>query len=251
MISRTAASDLRVHLYDPEGREMFLEPDFEGNPWTYHPKVMDAVRYLADVAQEAGVYFSDSGEFIPSTITNFKVFDGPNDVTHEIKEFPQLRGYYASRTAAEPGGVLPWTPSHRGYYWITKTDGTLEAVTNDGVNRMYLTEKPYGWEWVVKDDIGTVERGNFGTALKGGDALRDRANDLLSEFDSRAERRTRGPSRGYQDDYTQAPNTLWSRRASTSDRYREMMSTNRVRHVDSENVQSDLMWQPGIEEGLL
>lgn len=129
----------------------------------------------------------------------------------------------SSRTAAEPGGVLPWTPSHRGYYWITKTDGTLEAVTNDGVNRMYLTEKPYGWEWVVKDDIGTVERGNFGTALKGGDALRDRANDLLAEFDTRNERRTRGPSRGYQDDYTQAPNTLWSRRKTTSQRYAERL----------------------------
>ena len=306
LANRTAASDLRVHLFDSEGHEMWLEPDFDGNPWTYHPKVMDAVRFLADVAQSSGVYWHmDHNEWIPSTITDFKVYDGSNDVTHEIKGFPQLRGHYASRTAyvsddiyesyydtdrlvylvmnvnvwgadqplwelvansyeeaqaffdsldederrwnvaevlenggwtmsaigrkfstrtaAEPGGVLPWTPSHRGYTWITKTDGTLEAVTNDGVNRMFLHEYPYGWEWEVFDSLGFVEGGTFGMALKGGDALRDRANDLLSEFDSRAERRTRGPSRGYQDDYTQAPNTLWSKRATTSQRYAERL----------------------------
>lgn len=294
--SRTAANDLRVHLFDSEGHEMFLEPDFEGNPWTYHPKVMEAVRFLADVAQSNGVYWHmDHNEWIPSTITDFKVYDGSNDVTHEIKEFPQLRGHYASRTthasesletvidyardnvydtlaengldihdpeaydliqetwrsslgmyedmygleipqdvyeryasrtAAEPGGVLPWNPSHRGYTWITKADGTLEAVTNDGVNRMYLHDEGYGWTWEVFDNIGLVERGNFGTALKGGDALRDRANDLLAEFDTRAERRTRGPSWGYQDDYTQAPNTLWGRRVArktTSQRYAERL----------------------------
>lgn len=121
---------------------------------------------------------------------------------------------FSNRTAAEPGGVLPWTPSSNGYYWITLSDGTLEAVTNDGVNRMYLTDEGYGWVWEVHDDIGKVESGNFGTspAMKSGDALRDRANDLLSEFDTAAQKRTRGPSRGYQDDYTQAPNTLWSKR---------------------------------------
>ena len=116
-----------------------------------------------------------------------------------------------SRTAAEPGGVLPWTPSTNGYYWITKNDDSLEAVTNDGVNRMRLYEKPWGWEWVVRDSMGVVEKGNFGSAMQP-DALRDRADDLLSEFDSRPLRRTRGPSRGYQDDYTQAPNQLWGSR---------------------------------------
>lgn len=115
-------------------------------------------------------------------------------------------------TAAEPGGVLPWTPSQNGYYWIAKNDDSLEAVTNDGINRMRLYEKPWGWEWVVRDDLGVVESGNFGSALKGGDALRDRADDLLAEFDTNPLRRTRGPSRGYQDDYTQAPNELWGRR---------------------------------------
>lgn len=386
---RTAASELRVHLFDSEGHEMSLEPDFDSNPWTYHPKVMDAVRFLADVAQEDGVYWHmDHNEWIPSTITDFKVFDGANDVTHEIKEFPQLRGYYASRTAAvdyilqklldecetsessyhdyailqafikfpeevldthpfawelkkcqkeareseypetdnvlvewlieinekgkdhqsrtayvsddiyesyydtdrlvylvmnvyvwgtdqplwelvanspeeaqaffdsldederrvnvsevlenggwdlrgigrkfsnrtaaEEGGVLPWTPSHNGYYWIVKNDDSLEAVTNDGVNRMRLYEKPWGWEWVVKDDIGVVEKGNFGSAMSP-DAVRDRANDLLAEFDTNSQRRTRGPGRGYQEDYTQAPNELWGRRATTSQRYAERL----------------------------
>ena len=46
---------------------------------------------------------------------------------------------------------------------------------------------------------------------------------MNAEFDTRNERRTRGPSRGYQDDYTQAPNTLWSRRKTTSQRYAERL----------------------------
>ena len=96
-------------------------------------------------------------------------------------------------------------------------------MTNDGVNRMRLYEKPWGWEWIVRDSQGVVEKGNFGAALKGGDALRDRADDLLAEFDTNPLRRTRGPSRGYQDDYTQAPNELWGRRKTTSQRYAERL----------------------------
>ena len=155
---------------------------------------------------------------------------------------------FSNRTAAEPGGVLPWTPSQNGYYWITKNDDSLEAVTNDGVNRMRLYEKPWGWEWVVRDAQGVVEKGNFGSAMSP-DALRDRADDLLSEFDSRPQRRTRGPSYDYQHDYTQAPNQLWGYRVSTSDRYREMMTKRRVRHVNSKYVPSELMWEASSEEG--
>lgn len=118
---------------------------------------------------------------------------------------------FATRTAAEPGGVLPWVPSDNGYYWITKNDDSLEAVTNDGINRMRLRDKGWGWEWEVRDSQGVVERGSFGSGMAA-DALRDRADDLLAEFDTNPLRRTRGPSRGYQDDYTQAPNELWSKR---------------------------------------
>ena len=130
--------------------------------------------------------------------------------------------HLANRTAAEPGGVLPWVPSDNGYYWITKNDDSMEAVTNDGINRMRLYEKPWGWEWVVRDSHGVVEKGNFGSGMAP-DALRDRADDLLSEFDTNPLRRTRGPSRDYQDDYTQAPNELWGRRKTTSQRYAERL----------------------------
>ena len=242
---RTAApGEFKVMLVGPEGIDLALKPDGDEPTIFFFDRLMDTIRFVQEQQGRDLYYYSfdDDRGWVTTRLDSVKVYQQGVDKSDEFRQF------ISSRTAAEPGGVLPWTPSQNGYYWITKNDDSLEAVTNDGVNRMRLYEKPWGWEWVVRDSMGVVEKGNFGSGLQP-DALRDRADDLLSEFDSRPQRRTRGPSYDYQHDYTQAPNQLWGHRVSTSDRYREMMTKRRVRHVNSKYVPSELMWEASSEEG--
>ena len=88
-----------------------------------------------------------------------------------------------ARTAAEPGGVLPYAPSDFGYRWDRIDPETYAAVTRDGISEMTLWfGAPGSVQWTVEDDLGIVERGYISGADP--DQIFDRANRLISEFDT-------------------------------------------------------------------
>ena len=108
------------------------------------------------------------------------------------------------RTAAEPGGVLPYTRSDRGYLWVDQGYGQYLGVTNDDVNEMHLfVDSLPHVNWQVFDDQGLVEDGNFAGVQSVQDALA-RADRLLSEFDTNPEIPPK--TDGYDHSYTERPN---------------------------------------------
>lgn len=92
-----------------------------------------------------------------------------------------------NRTAAEPGGRLPYPPSDYGYVWYDNGDGMYYADTRDGQVTLHLdTHSPGQISWTAEDDMGVVERGNFsGMSAANLDGVLYRADRLLAEFDTR------------------------------------------------------------------
>lgn len=107
----------------------------------------------------------------------------------------------ATRTAAEPGGVLPYPPSDFGYRWDRLDPETYAAVTRDGISEMTLWFGAPGGQvqWTVEDDLGIVERGYISGADP--DQIFDRANRLISEFDTNPAIPSK--SDGYDGSYTE------------------------------------------------
>ena len=105
------------------------------------------------------------------------------------------------RTAAEPGGKLPYVPSDFGYQWYEEPSGEYAAETRDGKSTMFLDIAGTWVNWSVYDEEGLVERGNFGVGDPGIQGILYRADRLLAEFDENPA--IPAKSWGYDRDYTE------------------------------------------------
>lgn len=110
----------------------------------------------------------------------------------------------ASKKAALPGGVLPYEKSEFGYVWTSNGDGTLFADSRDGNLTLNLDLDAPGGQvaWVLENDYGVVDEGNF-SGLNRNDVklVTDRADRLLADNDSTPNIPSK--SRGYDPDYTE------------------------------------------------
>lgn len=111
------------------------------------------------------------------------------------------------RTAAEPGGVLPYDPSSFGYRWDSIGPDEYEAETRDNLSWMKLYVHPgsRSAEWRAYDDEGLVESGVF-SGYGSERELFEQADRMIAQFDTRP---AIPPKEfGYHEQYSETP-AVW------------------------------------------